>query len=115
MKTMVIAMALVLVGTSAYAQRQGAIGDSISVGTDAHDDGCTTTQGCALQMGTDAAFSWTTGTGDTTNFPNFTSMRMHWGYSNSPIPMQANGKRWQDANGQAQGLVGQSPAITRVT
>jgi hypothetical protein len=91
-KVLGIAGLLLVSSGAAWAQKQGAIGDSISVGFDANDKGCTTTQGCALQIGADSGYSWTTGS------TMSGSMRNHWGYAAAPAMAQANGARWQDAD-----------------
>jgi hypothetical protein len=103
----------------AIAFNQGAVGDSISVGTDANDN-CNTTASCGLQLGNDTDFSWTTGTfGGGTGACNpaaspptgTCSMRGHWTPS-TVNKQQVVGTRWQDANGQASAF---DSTIDRVT
>ncbi len=82
----------------------GAIGDSISAGMDSNDD-CGTLISCASQLGEDRSHSWTTGHA----LPD--SMRNKLGF-NATVERQKNGSRWDDALGQAQGILSAGGAHT---
>ncbi|WP_428263317.1 SGNH/GDSL hydrolase family protein [Haliangium sp.] len=82
----------------------GAIGDSISAGMDTNDD-CGTLISCASQIGEDRGFSWTTG------YSMGDSLRNRLGFS-ATVERQKNGARWDDAVGQAQGILSAGGAHT---
>lgn len=97
--------ALVLAGTAHAAPfKIGAIGDSISAAMDTNDD-CGTLISCAGQIGEDRGYSWTTG------YTLSDSMRNRLGFS-ATVERQKNGSRWDDALGQAQGIINAGGAHT---
>jgi lysophospholipase L1-like esterase len=100
--------ALVSLGFMGAAQaapnRIGAIGDSISAAMDTNDK-CGTLTSCAGQIGEDRGHSWTTGYA----LPD--SMRNKLGFSTT-VERQVNGSRWDDAPGQAQGILDAGGAHT---
>lgn len=82
----------------------GAIGDSISAAMDTNDD-CGTLVSCVGQLGEDRGYSWTTG------YALSDSMRNKLGFP-ATVEKQVNGSRWEDAPGQAQGIINAGGAHT---
>ena len=94
---------LVLICTStsrgdAAPGQLGAVGDSISTGFDAKEcDG--TIADCVTKIGEHREYSWTTGYDASVK-----SIRQQFGYS-ATVERQANGKRWDDALNQVNGII----------